>query len=193
MEVKIFHGKEIASIITELAKLRITVFHDFPYLYEGDFEYEKNYLKIYLETEESTIVAVFDNGQMIGAASAMPLKAEADYVQSPFLESQIDINRIYYFGESVLLKEYRGRGLGNVFFNEREKAAKKFNYPVSCFCGVIRTEDHPKRPVDFRPLDEFWKKRGYEKQINLVAEFSWKDIGDTMETKKPMIYWMKNL
>lgn len=193
MEIKIFHGREIASIITELAKLRIIVFHDFPYLYEGDFEYEKNYLKIYLESEESTIVAVFDNGQMIGAASAMPLKAEADYVQSPFLESQIDINSIYYFGESVLLKEYRGRGLGNVFFNEREKAAIKFNYPVSCFCGVVRAEDHPKRPVDFRPLDEFWKKRGYEKQINLVSEFSWKDIGDTMETKKPMIYWMKNL
>jgi GNAT superfamily N-acetyltransferase len=193
MEVKVYHGNEIENIIPDLARLRMTVFHDFPYLYEGDFEYEKNYLKIYLASSESTVVAVFDYGRMVGAASAMPLKAEANYVQAPFLEQQININQIYYFGESVLLKEYRGRGLGNIFFDEREKAALKFQYPMTCFCAVVRSIDHPMKPLNYRPLDEFWMKRGYQKNSKLIAAFSWKDIGDLEETKKSMVYWVKSL
>jgi len=193
MEVEVYHGNDIEKIIPDLARLRITVFHDFPYLYEGDYEYEKNYLKIYLNSAESTVVAIFDQGSMVGAASAMPLKAEADYVIAPFQNQKMNVEQIYYFGESVLLKEYRGRGLGNVFFDEREKAAKKFQYLTTCFCAVQRNVDHPLKPKDYRPLDEFWMKRGYQKNSNLVSEFSWKDIGDSFETKKTMIYWTKTL
>lgn len=190
---KVFYGNEIESIISDLARLRIKVFHDFPYLYEGDYEYEKNYLKIYPASSESAIIAVYDGNIMIGAASCIPLKDEAQYVQDPFLQSGFNINEIYYFGESVLLKEYRGRGLGNVFFDEREKAARKFNYKIASFCGVKRPDDHPMRPKDYRPLDEFWKKRGYLRQDNLISEFSWLDIGESCETKKPMVYWMRTL
>lgn len=193
MEVKVFHGNDIEKIIPDLARLRITVFHDYPYLYEGDYDYEKNYLKIYLASNQSTVVAVYDQGLMIGAASAMPLKSEADYVRAPFLKERMNIEEIYYFGESVLLKEYRGRGLGNVFFDEREKAAKKFQYSTTAFCAVMRSEVHPMKPKGYRPLDEFWTKRGYLKNSQLISEFSWKDIGDLDETKKPMIYWTKKL
>ncbi len=191
MEVKVYHGNEIENIIPDLARLRITVFHDFPYLYEGDYEYEKNYLQIYLTSNESTVVAVFDDGKMVGAASAMPLKDEAEYVKAPFIAQKFDLDQIYYFGESVLLKAYRGRGLGNVFFDERENAARKFHYPTTCFCAVVRSDDHPLRPINHRSLDEFWLKRGYQKNSNLISAFSWKDIGDLIETKKPMIYWTK--
>lgn len=190
---KVFYGSEIENIISDLARLRIKVFYDFPYLYEGDFEYEKNYLKIYPASNESAIVAVYDGNLMVGAASCIPLKDEADYVQAPFQNANYDLSKIYYFGESVLLKEYRGRGLGNIFFDEREKAALKFRYYITAFCGVKRPDDHPLKPDNFRPLDEFWKKRGYQKQENLVSSFSWLDIGDKEETKKPMIYWMRNL
>lgn len=40
MRVESF-GKDIAPLIPRLAELRIKVFHDFPYLYEGSLEYEK--------------------------------------------------------------------------------------------------------------------------------------------------------
>ena len=43
--------KEIASYRDEIAKLRIEIFRDFPYLYDGDFEYEKKYLKVYEESQ----------------------------------------------------------------------------------------------------------------------------------------------
>ena len=43
------------------------------------------------------------------------------------------------------------------------------------------------------PLDEFWKHRGYSQRPDLVATFSWRDIGERDESEKPMIYWMKTL
>lgn len=191
MRVESYFQKDILPLIPELANLRITVFHDFPYLYEGSLEYEKNYLKIYTESLESVVVAAFDGDVLVGAATALPLRDEADYVKKPFLEAGLDIDSIYYFGESVLLKEYRGRGLGHQFFDGREAAAMKFGYTMTCFCGVERSFNHPLKPEDYSSLDEFWKKRGYDKHSELKSEFSWTDIGDTHETKKPMIYWMK--
>lgn len=192
MEIKTFYADEINEVIPELARLRITVFHDYPYLYEGDYDYEKKYLKIYTDSKESALVVAFDQNKIIGAASAIPLKDEADYVQKPFLENKLPIDQIYYFGESVLLKEYRGKGLGHAFFDGREAAALKFGYQFAYFCGVQRL-NHPKEPVGYKPLDEFWKKRGYQKVEHLQSEFSWKDIGDEQETLKKMIYWTRKL
>lgn len=193
MRVESFFGKDIAPLIPLLAELRIKVFHDFPYLYEGSLEYEKDYLKVYTQSERSVLVAAFDGDKLVGAATALPLEDEADYVKEPFLKAGMDLTNIYYFGESVLLKEYRGHGLGHQFFDGREAAARKFSFKESAFCGVVRASDHPKKPQGYSPLDEFWKKRGYEKKDNLRSEFSWLDIGDTEETKKTMIYWMRAL
>lgn len=193
MRVESFYGDQIHSLIPSLAELRIKVFHDFPYLYEGSFEYEKKYLKVYTDSLQSVLVAAFDGDKLIGAATALPLLDEADYVKAPFIKAGMDLSSIYYFGESVLLKEYRGQGLGHQFFDGREAAARKFHFKQSAFCGVQRPADHPMRPADFSPLDSFWIKRGYEKRADLESEFSWLDIGDEVETKKKMTYWMKNL
>nr|BDT27332.1 GNAT family N-acetyltransferase [Bacteriovorax sp. HI3] len=193
MRVESFFGKDITPLIPRLAELRIKVFHDFPYLYEGSLDYEKDYLKVYTNSSRSVLVAAFDGDQLVGAATALPLSDEADYVRAPFLQAKMNLDEIYYFGESVLLKEYRGHGLGHQFFDGREAAAKKFGFPISVFCGVQRPADHPMKPEGYSPLDEFWKKRGYVKQENLRSEFSWQDIGESAETKKPMIYWMKSL
>jgi hypothetical protein len=43
------------------------------------------------------------------------------------------------------------------------------------------------------PLDDFWRKRGYEPVPGLVAYYSWKDIGEAQETEKPMQFWMRRL
>ncbi|MGZ3789449.1 MAG: GNAT family N-acetyltransferase [Bacteriovorax sp.] len=193
ISVKSFYGSEIIPLVLELAKLRIAVFRDFPYLYEGNLDYEKNYLKVYTDSKKSVLVAAFDGERLIGAATALPLIDEADYVKEPFIKAKMNLEDIYYFGESVLLKEYRGLGIGHQFFDGRENAAVKFGFHVTCFCGVKRPIDHPMRPKDFTPLDEFWKKRGYEKQEQLTSEFSWPDIGELGETKKTMIYWLRNL
>ena len=63
----------------------------------------------------------------------------------------------------------------------------------TAFCGVVRPADHPKRPPGYRPLDGFWTKRGYAKVEDLIGSFSWKEIGESAETEKPMQFWIKEL
>ena len=52
-------GADTSSLLDNLAALRIEVFRDFPYLYEGSTEYEKEYLKTYSLSTDSMIFTVF--------------------------------------------------------------------------------------------------------------------------------------
>ena len=37
-------GTDLDTALDDLARLRITVFRDWPYLYDGDLDYERRYL-----------------------------------------------------------------------------------------------------------------------------------------------------
>jgi len=186
-------GKEIESIFEDLAKLRIEVFHDYPYLYEGTLDYELEYLKTYANSKKGFLFAVYDQCKMVGATTGIPLKDETEEVQMPFIEQNFPLDKIFYFGESILLKPYRGMGLGHRFFDEREAFAKDNGFQITTFCSVDRGENHPLKPIDYRPNDIFWTKRGYSQQPDLVCEMSWLDIGETESTQKPLRFWLKNL
>ncbi len=187
-------GAEIAKVFEPLAVLRITVFRDFPYLYEGSLEYEKGYLQTYSQSPRSLLFTVSDGRKMVGATTALPLTDETAEVREPFLKAGYDLGEVFYFGESVLLLEYRGLGIGHRFFDERENHARSFGtFKHTAFCAVQRPEGHPACPVGYQPLDRFWKKRGYAPQPSLTTMFSWPDIGETVSTAKPMLFWTKKL
>lgn len=188
-----FTGEQMRARLDDLARLRIEVFRAWPYLYEGSLDYERGYISRYANARTGTIVVALDGDAVVGASTALALDEEADYVRAPFVRAGMDTAQIFYFGRSVLLPQYRGHGIGVKFFEEREAAARDFGYPLCCFCGVQRPDDHPMKPADYVPLDAFWGKRGYVKRPDLIASFSWRDIGDAAETAKPMVYWMKDL
>ena len=127
----------------------------------------------------------------VGAATGEPLGDEYEAFQKPLRERGFDPRKIFYLAESVLDPAYRGQGVGHRFFDEREAHARRLGFGEAMFCGVIRPEDHPMRPADYRPLDPFWKKRGYGKLDGVIVTFPWQDIGDTAETEKPMQVWYR--
>nr|WP_293837900.1 GNAT family N-acetyltransferase [uncultured Arsenicibacter sp.] len=187
-------GAGIGEVFDDLASLRITVFRDFPYLYEGSVTYEKSYLQTYARADKAFLFAVYDGPVMVGATTCIPLADETAEVRQPFETAGMDLNTIFYFGESILLKAYRGLGLGHRFFDEREGHARSFGtYTTTCFCAVDRGGNHPAQPAGYRPNDAFWLKRGYRKVPALQSTFDWPDIGETHSTPKPMIYWMRPL
>lgn len=189
-----FRGAEIGRVADALAALRIAVFRDYPYLYDGSPEYEKEYLQTYIKSERSFLFSVYDGEKMVGATTCIPLAEETADVQEPFLRKGRDIHRIFYFGESILLREYRGLGLGNRFFEEREAHAASFpGTDTVCFCAVRRPADHLLRPEHYQPLDLFWSKRGYTKAADMVSYFEWKDLGEDTSSAKPMEYWFKKI
>ena len=187
-------GLDIEQVIPALAGLRISVFRAWPYLYDGSLEYESKYLRTYLECPESLVVVVRDGERIVGASSALPLRAETEEFKQPLLEHGFDVNQVFYLAESVLLPEYRTRGLGVEFFRLREAHAKRLGgFLWSAFCAVERPNDHPRKPVGYVPLDEFWRKRGYARHPELQASYTWPDVGETTETEKPMTFWLKSL
>ena len=187
-------GEAVRRYIPDLARLRLQVFREWPYLYEGDDDYERRYLETYVRSARSVVVLARDGEQVIGASTALPLADEAPYVTRPFVERGLDPARFFYFGESVLDPAYRGRGIGVRFFEEREAHARGFGrFDTATFCAVRRPDDHPMRPGDYVPLDAFWTRRGYDMDPAFTTRFSWRDIGDGHETEKPMTFWFKRL
>jgi GNAT superfamily N-acetyltransferase len=193
IELLAFRGAEAKFFIPDMARLRIEVFREFPYLYDGHEDYEAQYLSTYTASPESLVLIARDGEQVVGASTAIPLKAEVAALQRPFLEHGYDLESIFYFGESVLLKPYRGRGLGKRFFEERERCARASGYTIAAFCAVERPLHHPARPADYQPLDAFWQKRGFQKHPDLSTTFSWKELGEEAESLKPMTFWLNYL
>ena len=187
-------GSDLQAYLPELARLRIQVFREFPYLYEGSAAYEEQYLQTYAAAPDSVVVWVRDDGRVVGASSGLPLEAETPNVIAPFLAQGYDPQRIFYYGESVLLPEYRGRGLGKRFFQEREAHVRALGrFETVCFCAVQRPVNHPRRPVDYQPLDALWTRQGFVKHPELCATFSWRDRDEAAESPKPMVFWLKSL
>ncbi|QCM11520.1 GNAT family N-acetyltransferase [Agrobacterium tumefaciens] len=197
VEIKSLSGIDATPYLDDLARLRIEVFRAFPYLYDGSLHYERKYLATYADTKGAVFVLALDAGkegeQVVGMSTGMPMAAETGDVKMPLLRAGYDPDRIFYFGESVLLPEYRGHGVGVRFFEEREAHARKLGFDCCTFCAVERPADHPRRPADYVPLNAFWEKRGYRHHPKLRTSFTWRDLDESVESPKPLSFWMKTI
>lgn len=186
-------GDELRAALPDLARLRMEVFRDFPYLYEGSAEYEERYLGTYLRAPGALVVLARDGERVVGASTALPLIFETPEVQAPFLTSEFDLGGVLYLGESVLLPAYRGQGLGHRFFDEREAHAERLGLAVTTFCAVQRSPLPPTLPLGFRSLHSFWRSRGYVERPDLQTTMRWADVGEAEETPKVMRFWVRRL
>lgn len=186
-------GAEIGAALEDLAQLRITVFAAYPYLYDGDAAYEAEYLAEYAAAADAVLVAAFDGERIVGAATAAPMIHQKAEFREPFAARGLDVDRLFYFGESVLLPEYRGQRIGHAFFDHREAQAKACGATAACFAAVIRADDHPAKAAGYVPHDAFWTKRGYAVVPGLVTELAWKEHGEEGESLKAMQYWLRSL
>lgn len=188
-------GTQIVPALDDVARLRIAVFADYPYLYDGSLSYERDYLSALAEADRAVLVVARDEtGAVVGASTGMPLALEHEAFKAPWRDRPPGVDQVFYFAESVLDPAWRGHGVGHRFFDEREAHAHSFgDYTHACFCAVVRPPDHPAKPAGYRPLDDFWRKRGYHPVEGAVAHYAWRDRGDAHDTEKPLQFWMKPL
>ncbi|MFW6340440.1 MAG: GNAT family N-acetyltransferase [Wenzhouxiangella sp.] len=184
-------GAESEPWLDALAELRIRIFRAWPYLYDGSADYERSYLADYARSPGSVIVLARNGREVVGCATGLPLTDADAAFRQPFVAAGMAVDEIFYFGESVLDTAWRGQGIGHRFFDEREAHARQAGFAVTTFCAVQRPADHPLRPLDYRPLDSFWQKRGYHPGAGLVTRFAWKDIDQPGETDKRMQFWLR--
>jgi len=186
-------GAALHPLLPALARLRIEVFREWPYLYEGDEAYERRYLRAYADAPGAAVVVCRAGEEVVGAATCEPMTEGHAPVRAAFLAAGLDPARHCYFGESVLLPRWRGQGAGVRFFEEREAHARALGLPFAAFCGVVRDPADPRRPPGYVPLDAFWRKRGYAPRPDLVVSFDWKEIGAEADTPHPLSFWVKDL
>ena len=185
-------GARITEVLDDLARLRAEVFCAWPYLYDGDPENEAEYLRSYRDTPGMILVAALDEGRMVGCATGMPLASHEDARDVPLEALGLAMDQVFYCAESVLLPNYRGQGVGHIFFDRREAYARNFGFSIAMFCGVERPDDHPLRPADARSLAPFWAKRGYRAR-EAVIRMTWRDRNEDGPSGKTLRVWTKPL
>jgi len=188
-------GQDILPVVDELAGLRIAVFRDWPYLYEGDCDYERDYLAAYAASPRSVcVVARTVGGEVVGASTGIPLADDGEAFHEPFLARGMALDEVFYFGESVLLAPWRGRGIGHAFFDAREAHARACgSFRWTAFCSVRRDPADPRAPAQHRSNDAFWRGRGYAPVNGMSCTLSWKERGQAAATPHVLDFWMRGL
>ena len=185
-------GKGVLDYLEDAARLRLEVFREFPYLYAGDVESERDYLGHYGGCPRSVFVLAIGDGRVVGVSTGLPLAEADESFQAPFTEAGMPVVEWFYCGESVLDRAWRGKGIGHRFFDEREEHARELELRKTCFCSVVRAPDHPLCPAGYRPNDLFWSKRDYVKQPGLRARLAWKQVDSgTEEVANELVFWTR--
>lgn len=186
-------GEALKRHIPELAALRMTVFREWPYLYDGEAEYEAGYLSVYADSPSALAVLVRDGERVVGAVTALPLADEPDTMSAPLREAGYAPESTLYLGEFVLYPEYRGQGAGARLFRFCEEHARALGMKRLALSRVVRAADDPRRPVGARENDGFWTRLGCVFHPELCATLDWKEVGGEVAVPHAMEFWIKEL
>ncbi len=186
-------GVEITPYVTSIAKLEMEIFSEYPYLYEIELSGQINYVKRFAECEQGIVVLAMEADNIAGLSTGIPLLFDTEPFKKPFIDNCINIERVFYLGETLLLPEYRGKGIYRHLFAKREAMALEHGYSICAFISVERSPDDPRQPVNYMPLDAVWQHFGYKKHPELSLEFEWRDVGENNSSKKKLVYWIKEL
>ena len=193
IDVRVLQGDEITDHASDVAALRIAVFRDWPYLYDGTLDYERQYVATYRDRPGALLVGAFELDHLVGASTSTPLEDLSPEFATAFSARGIPRDHVLWGPESVLLPAYRGQGIGHRFFDFREAHAKALGRSHVAFASIIRPDDHPARPKNARTNDAFWRGRGYQPMDGVTVAFDWKDLGDSVETAKRLQVWFKEM
>ena len=193
ISIRTLTGPAIAEAHAAFQRLHVEVFHDWPYLYEGDAQAEP-YISYYVNYPRAALFLASADGNPVGAATCLPLSDESANVQAPFLERGWDLNRFFYFGEGIILSAWRGKGLGVRLFELRESHARAVSTAdFATFCSVRRPADHPLRPANAQTNDAFWRRRGFVPLPGVTCTMTWPDRGAAASTPHTLDFWIKSL
>ena len=190
MEIEIFGGEKIKDVIDELGNFRITIFKEYPYLYDGNLDYERKYLSRYGNISDSILLLVRDKEGILGAATGIPLVNDEPEFTEPFKDKNLD--EIFYIGELMIRKDNRSKGIGTLLLKNMLDLIDKNQFKTVCLYTVDRGNNHPLKPDFYQSPDSLWRKFGFEKHSSHIVYFSWRDLGNVVETEKPMNVWIKD-
>lgn len=194
-----YSGYTISNYVFEVAKFRIKYFRDFPYFYDGNLEYELNYLKGYSEDEKSILIIIRNSQKEIVAVSTgIPLITKSDILSDAeiiFSKNGFNPRLYYYYGEVILDYSVRSQGLTRLIYDDQDKYAQKHGFESIAVATVVR-EAKDSRNVNLAPNSDYvWRKLGF---IVTTMTFNciWPTIqldGTTIDCENEMVFWIKDV
>lgn len=194
IRLETFVGAALHPHLPALSRLRVEIFRDWPYLYDGSLNAERVDTGPIATSPGAALVAASEGDDVVGVSTCLPLADEAEHMTAPFAAAGLNPATFCYFAESLLRRAYRGQGIGVQFFDRREAHARTLpGVTTAVFCSVRRPPDHPRCPVDARPLDDFWRHRGYAPLPEVVVSMRWKQVDTAERVENLLDVWAKRL
>jgi GNAT superfamily N-acetyltransferase len=191
--VQLLTGSAITDLLGDLATLRLDIFREYPYLYQGRREDELDYLKTYGEAPHACVVPAYDGKAVVGAATGMPLIHEDARMREAFAGTSFPLNELYYVGELLFYPDYRNRGLGRMLLAQLENYVRSLGSYRSLTCATVeRPDDHPLRPSDHIPITRFLSRTGFVRLPGVSTHFIWRET-DGVKRDHPMQFWIREL
>lgn len=186
-------GATIADGLNDMATLRLDIFEEYPYLYQGDREDELNYLSTYADAPDACAILAYDGSSIIGAATGMPIIHEAEQMRDAFAGTTLPFNEIYFVGELLFRPAYRNCGLGRKLLGRLESHIRSLDSYHKLTCATVeRPDDHPLRPRNFIPITRFLARTGFVRLPGVSTHFRWRET-DGIKRDHCMQFWSKEL
>jgi GNAT superfamily N-acetyltransferase len=186
-------GAAIADAVDDLATLRLEIFPEYPYLYQGRREDELAYLGSYAEAPDACVILARDGLTVIGAATGMPLVHEDAQMSDAYAGTAFPLGQVYYVGELLFRPDYRNCGLGRRLLDRLENHIRSLGGYRYLTCATVeRPDDHPLRPYDYIPITRFLARTGFVRLPGVTTNFTWCEI-DGVKRDHPMQFWSKEL
>ena len=177
-------GSNIESSLETLAALRLEIFQEYPYLYDGRREDELCYLKSYAVAPDACVILVQESGTFVGAVTGMPLIHEDTQLLEAFTRNSRAVEGLYYVGELLLYQGFRNRGLGSRLLEQMESHIRTLGKYHHLTCATLeRPDDHPARPEDYIPITRFLAHTQFALCQASPRSFpGWKQMGSSEST-----------
>ena len=192
--IKVLRGQEMIPYLETAAEWRIKEFKSFPYLYQGNLEYESMYMHECEKNPEAILIVGERNNEILGFTTGIPIGTMSDLLQS--LRNKLpNAHEYYYLAECIFAPTVRGRGFAQKGIKLFEEVVDELGYKKICFLTVIRDENHPLKPQRYLNKDPIWSRWKYQK-TDLILEFPWPTIqadGSVIDFLNPMRFWEKDI
>lgn len=182
-------GAQVLDYLDQLAGLRLGIFREYPYLYQGQLDDERRYLSGY--ADQGQVLLALDTGRVVGAITGMPLAMESEAFVAPFRNAGLVLEQYYYIGELLLQPGHRNLGWGSRLLARLELLVEQQRrYNDFCLATVVRPEDHPLRPARFVSIEQFCRRHGYALINGVTAQVPWREV-DGQVSDKQLNFWRK--
>ncbi len=192
LHFSIVDGPQAMAHLTTIARIQSSVFREFPYLYHATPEYARGYLSTYFQAPRARMILCRDGEDIVGVSTVIPLEDEVDEIKGPVELAGLTPSEFAYFGESMVLRPYRGRGIGSRFFVERLGYARSIpGVTKAVFCEVMRAENDARRPSDYTKPEPLWRKYGFEPLSGVTCRLVWKTVDELVDRPHDLQFWIR--